>query len=49
MREYKDVSMTRGGHFSSYDNVKSKVRLVVGFPTHFKMTREKDRERVRLS
>ena len=35
MREYKDVTRARGGHFSSYDNVKSKVRLCCRLPDSF--------------
>ena len=50
MREYKDVTRRRGGHFSSFDNVKSKVDCAVGFPTHFKKDeRKREREQLWLS
>ena len=46
MREYKDITRTRGGHFSSFDNVKNRVRHV-SFPTHLKNQERKKGERER--
>ena len=45
MREDKDVTRTRGGHFSSLITLKVKLDFSVGFLTHLKKTRERERER----
>lgn len=46
MREHKHITEIKGAYLSSSDDVKSKVRLVVGFWTHFlKDGRKKEREK----
>ena len=42
MREYKDVTSRRGGHFSLFDNINSKVRLCCWLI--LKKTRKRERE-----
>ena len=47
MMEDKDVTRTRGGHFSSLITLKVKLDFSVGFLTHLKKKmREKEREQL---